>query len=351
MAYRLADLAALVGGRVEGDGERSIEAVRTLEAAGPRDLSFLTNPRYREAAAASAAAALLVAPGVVVPGKDLLVAEEPYLALARLLAALHPPAAPAPGMHPTAVVDREAEVDPAAHLGPYVVVGAGSRVAAGAVLAAHVVLGRGCLVGERAVLHPHVVLYDGTEVGAGTVVHAGVVLGSDGFGYATQAGVHHKIPQVGRVVVEGDVEIGANSAVDRATLGETRIGRGSKIDNLVQVGHNVQVGEGCILCGQAGIAGSARLGRGVVLAGQVGVANHLTLGDGVQVAAKSAVLTAAAPGARLGGIPAIELGAWRRQVVLLGRLEEMARRLRALERPGEAVQPPPDPGTRRRKGR
>jgi UDP-3-O-[3-hydroxymyristoyl] glucosamine N-acyltransferase len=188
------------------------------------------------------------------------------------------------------------------------------------------------VVGERAVLHPHVVLYEGTEVGAGSVVHAGVVLGSDGFGYATHGGVHHKIPQVGRVVVEEEVEIGANSAVDRATLGETRLGRGSKLDNLVQVGHNVQVGEASILCGQVGIAGSARLGKGVVLGGQAGVGNHLTVGDGTQVAAKSAVLADAAPGSRLGGIPAVELGAWRRQAVLLGKLEEMARRLRALER-------------------
>ncbi len=332
MPYRLADLAALVGGRVEGDGERPIDAVRTLEAAGPRDLSFLTNPRYRERAAASAAAALLVGPGVAVPGKELLVAADPYFALSRLLAALHPAAAVEPGVHPTAVVAVGAEVDATAHLGPYVVVGEGSRVGKGAVLHAHVVVGRDCSIGEQVVLHPHAVLYDRTEVGAGSIVHAGVVLGSDGFGYATHGGVHHKIPQVGRVVVEEEVEIGANSAVDRATLGETRVGRGSKLDNLVQVGHNVQVGEASILCGQVGIAGSARLGRGVVLGGQAGVANHLTVGDGTQVAAKSAVLADAAPGSRLGGIPAIDLGAWRRRTVLLGRLEEMARRLRALER-------------------
>jgi UDP-3-O-[3-hydroxymyristoyl] glucosamine N-acyltransferase len=157
-------------------------------------------------------------------------------------------------------------------------------------------------------------------------------LGSDGFGYATHGGVHHKIPQVGRVVVEEEVEIGANSAVDRATLGETRIGRGSKLDNLVQVGHNVQVGPASILCGQVGVAGSARLGKGVVLGGQVGVGNHLDLGDGVQVAGKSAVFSDAAPGSRLGGIPAIDLGKWRRQSALLARLGQMARRLRAIER-------------------
>lgn len=332
MPYRLAELAALVGGRVEGNGERPIDGVQTLEAAGPRDLSFLTNPRYREQAAASAAAALLVGPGVAVAGKDLLIADDPYYALARLLAELHPPAWPAPGVHPTAVVDPGAAIDASASIGPYVVLGEESRVGARAVLHAHVVVGRDCRIGPGAVLHPHVVLYDGTEVGEGAVIHAGVVLGSDGFGYATHGGVHHKIPQVGRVVIEEGVEIGANSAVDRATLGETRIGRGSKVDNLVQVGHNVQVGPASILCGQAGIAGSARLGAGVVLAGQVGVANHLELGEGTQVAAKSAVLADAPAGSRLAGIPAVELGSWRRRTVLLGKLEEMARRLRALER-------------------
>jgi UDP-3-O-[3-hydroxymyristoyl] glucosamine N-acyltransferase len=182
------------------------------------------------------------------------------------------------------------------------------------------------------VLHPHAVLYDRTEVGAGSVVHAGVVLGSDGFGYATHGGVHHKVPQIGRVVVEENVEIGANSTIDRATLGETRIGAGTKIDNLVQVGHNVQVGRHCILCGQAGIAGSARLGDYVVLAGQAGVAGHIDLGDGAQVAAKSAALGPVPARTQVAGIPAIDMRRWKRQAVMLTRLEEMSRRLRALER-------------------
>jgi UDP-3-O-[3-hydroxymyristoyl] glucosamine N-acyltransferase len=176
------------------------------------------------------------------------------------------------------------------------------------------------------------VLYDDTEIGPGSVVHAGAVLGADGFGYATQGGAHHKVPQVGRVVVEADVEIGANSTIDRATLGETRIGEGTKIDNLVQVGHNVRVGRHCILCGQAGIAGSTSLGDGVVLAGQAGVAGHIEVGDRVQVAAKSAALASVEPGMVVAGIPAVELRRWRRQVALLSRLEEMSRRLRALEK-------------------
>ncbi len=335
MGYRLADLAELVGGRVEGNPERAVEAVRSLESAGPRDLSFLKDPRYRGQAAASSAGALLVSPALAdaaALGRDLLIADDPSWALARLIAAFHPAESRAPGVHPTAILEPGCAVDPSAHVGPYAVIGAGSRIAAGAAVLAFVAIGRGCVVGEGVVLHPHAVLYDGTEVGAASIVHAGVVLGADGFGYATHGGAHHKVPQVGRVVLEEDVEVGANSTVDRATLGETRIGAGTKIDNLVQVGHNVEVGRHCILCGQAGIAGSARLGSYVVLAGQSGVAGHIELGDGVQVAAKSAALASVEPRTVVAGIPAIEMRKWRRQAVLLSRLDEMSRRVRALEK-------------------
>jgi UDP-3-O-[3-hydroxymyristoyl] glucosamine N-acyltransferase len=258
-------------------------------------------------------------------------------------------------VHGTAVVEEGAFVDPAAHVGPYAVLGAGSRIAAGAAVLAHVVVGRGCTVGEGTVVHPHAVLYDGTEVGPGCEIHAGAVLGADGFGYATVAGVHHKVPQVGRVVIEAGVEIGANTTIDRATLGETRIGAGSKIDNLVQVGHNVKVGPASVLCGQAGIAGSTHLGAGVVLAGQAGVGGHLHLGDRVQVAAKSAALSSVAAGTTVAGIPAVEMGRWRRQAVLLGKLEPMARKLAELGRRldqirtlgpgevGETSSPPEEP--------
>lgn len=340
MEHRLADLAELVGGRVEGDPDRAVEAVRTLEAAGPRDLSFLNHPRYREQALASQAGALLVGASLLSVntddlrggGRPLLVVDDPAYALALLLSRLHAPEAPEPGVHPTAVLEPGCEVDPTAHVGPYAVIGSGTRIGARAAIHAHVVIGKGCTVGEGSVLHPHAVLYDRTEVGPGVIVHAGAVLGADGFGYATHCGVHHKIPQVGRVVLEKDVEVGANSAIDRATLGETRIGEGTKVDNLVQVGHNVQTGRHCILCGQAGIAGSTQLGSYVVLAGQAGVSGHIKLGDGAQVAAKSAALTSVEPRTQVAGIPAVELRKWRRQSVLIARLEEMSRRLKVLER-------------------
>lgn len=334
MAFRLAELAELVGGRIEGDPDREVDAIRTLDAAGPRDLSFLTSPKYRERAAVSGAGALLVGKEISPAGlgRDLLVVDDPSFALSRLIAVFNPAEAREPGIHPTAIVEPGAEVDLSAHVGPYAVIGAGSRIGAGAAIHALAVVGRLCSVGERAVLYPHAVLYDGTEVGAGSIVHAGAVLGADGFGYATSRGVHHKVPQVGRVVVGDDVEIGANSTIDRAMLGETRVGSGTKIDNLVQVGHNVEVGRHCILCGQAGIAGSTRLGDYVVLAGQAGVAGHIHLGDGAQVAAKSAALTSVEPKMQVAGIPAIPLRKWRRQAVSLSRLETMNRRLKALEK-------------------
>ena len=330
-AFTLGRLAELVGGTVAGDPERRIAGIQTLEEAGEDDLSFLTHPAYRKRAAASRAGALLVGRHLEGVAKDQLVAADPPLALGPLLTAFHP-AAPVPaGVHPTAVLGAECVVHATAHLGAYVVLGDGTRVEAGAVLHPGVVVGRGCRVGEGAVLHPHAVLYDGTEVGARSIIHAGAVLGSDGFGYASGGGEHVKLPHVGRVVVEPDVEIGANTTVDRALLAETRIGEGTKIDNLVQVAHNVRVGRHCLLVSQVGIAGSTRLGDGVVLAGQAGVSGHLELGDGVRVAAASVVFKSLPAGGQYAGIPAIEAGRWRRQQALTGRLEEIRRRLRRLE--------------------
>jgi UDP-3-O-[3-hydroxymyristoyl] glucosamine N-acyltransferase len=352
VAYRLADLAEATGGRVEGDPEHLVEAIRALEAAGPHDLSFVTMARHRGRVLASRAGALLVGEDLAAelaaaPGqrRPLLVVEDTGFALARLLGVFQPEEARAPGAHATAIVEAGAAVDATAHLGPYVVIGAGSRVGAGAAVLAHAVVGRGCTLGERAVVHPHAVLYDRTEVGAGSIVHAGVVLGGDGFGYATtRDGVHHKVPQVGKVVLEEDVEVGPNTTIDRATLGETRVGAGTKIDNQVMLGHNVQIGRRSILCAQVGIAGSTSIGSGAVLGARVGAVDHIDIGDGVQAAAGTDLFHSLPPGAVVGGSPAHEIGRWRRQMVLVWKLEEMFRRLRALERrlhlrqrPGEAA--------------
>jgi UDP-3-O-[3-hydroxymyristoyl] glucosamine N-acyltransferase len=334
-AFRLGELAAAVGGEVVGDPGFEARGIRDLEHAGPGDLSFLLRAAYLDRLEGSRAGALLLSPELArgLGGeRPLLLAPDPGLALAHLLAIVHPEESPVPGVHPTAVVGEGCDVDPAAHLGPYVVVGDGSRVEAGASVRSHAVIGRRCRIGAGAVIHPHAVLYDRTEVGERAIVHAGVVLGADGFGYESRADGHHKVPQVGRTVVEEEVEIGALSAIDRATVEETRIGAGTKIDNLVQVGHNVTVGNRCILCGQAGIAGSARLGDGVVLAGQAGISGHLEVASGVRVAAKSAVLQEVGESRDVGGVPAIDLRRWKRQVAMLPRLGELARRLRALEK-------------------
>ncbi len=340
-SYRLQELADLVEGRVQGDVAREVTSVNTLATAGPHELSFLSDSRYRAQANASLAGAVMVSEAMVEAGlqltsadgsaKDLLVVDDPAMRMTTLVRMFFPPHGRDAGIDPTAVIEAGCDVHATAHIGPYVVIGAGSRIGAGAVVHASVVIGRGCRVGERCVLHPHVVLYDDTELGEGVEVHAGTTLGSDGFGYTTRGGVHHKVPQVGRVVVEPNVEIGANSVVDRATFGETRIGTGTKIDNLVQIGHNVQVGRSCILCGQAGVAGSSHLGDGVVLAGQVGVADHCKISAGTQVAAKSAVLQDIEGLKVVGGIPAGDLREWQRQQVGLRRLQDLGRRLRAME--------------------
>lgn len=332
MSWSLGELAGRLGAELVGDPELRVRGIRTLDAAGPGDLSFLTHPRYQEAALASAASALLVGRRLEGAAAAQLVVAQPSVALAELLEWMYPEPEMAAGIHPTAVIAADARVDPTAAIGPYAVIGAGATVGAGAVVHAHAVIGPRCEVGAGAVLHPHVVLYRRTRIGDRAVVHAGAVLGADGFGYVSQESGLRKIPQVGEVTLEADVEIGALSAVDRALLGTTSVGAGTKIDNLVQVGHNVRIGRGAIICGQAGIAGSAVLEDGVVLAGQAGVGGHLRVGKGARVASKSAVYEEVAPGATVAGIPAVPIGIWRRQQALLRRLAELFRRLRRVER-------------------
>lgn len=332
MIFTLGALAERVGGEVLGSPTRALDGVRTLAEAGATHLSFLTSAKYLEQARASSAGAILTGLDSRLQGRDLLRVREPQLALAQILRLFHPLPEVVPGIHPTAVIGEGAVVAPTASVGPYVVLGRGASVGERSVLHPHVVVGDGSVVGDRVVLHPHVVLYPGVTLADEVEIHAGAVLGSDGFGYASVGGRHHKVPQVGRVEIGREVEIGALTAIDRALLGATSIGAGTKIDNLVQVGHNVVVGEKSILCGQAGIAGSARLGDGVVLAGQAGVAGHLEVGSGSQVAAKSAALSATAPRSAVAGIPAVPIAAWRRQQAILRRLPEMWKRIRAVEK-------------------
>ena len=329
---RLGDLAERVGGRVVGDSDRRVHGVAPLESAGPEDLSLYTSPKYRAVAEASRAGAVLVGPGTVLPGRDLLEAEEPYVALAALLDLFHPAPPRRPGVHPDARIAESAHLGHEVEIGPYAVIGESVTVGDRATVGAGTVVGDDSRIGEETLLHPRVVLYPRTEVGARCIIHAGVVLGGDGFGFATTGGRHHKIPQVGRVVVEDDVEIGANSTVDRATMGETVIGAGSKIDDLVMVAHGVRVGPGCLMAAQSGIAGSTRLGAAVTFAGQSGAAGHLEIGERSVVAAKSAVLQDLPPRSFVSGIPAVDHRRWKKAQAVAARLPELRSELRKMEK-------------------
>ncbi len=333
MGHRLAELAELIDGRVEGNPDRVIENLTILDDAEETDLTFVTGA-YKRHAGESRAGAFLVDETMEGLDRDLLVSSRPRHALATLIDVFHPEPPETEGreVHPTAVIDPKATVDESATIGAYCVVGAGSVIEAGVRLYPHVIVGRDCRIGADSIFHPNVVLYDRTQVGARALFHAGVKIGADGYSFASDHTGHQKLRHIGRVVIGSDVEIGSNSTVDRALLSETRIGDGTKIDNLVQVGHNVRLGRACLLVAQVGLAGSTRLGSGVVIGGQSGTVGHLEIGDYAQVAAKSVVFKSVPSGAKMAGTPAIEIKSWRRLQALLGRLGDMSKRLRSLER-------------------
>ncbi|MBZ5588590.1 MAG: UDP-3-O-(3-hydroxymyristoyl)glucosamine N-acyltransferase [Acidobacteriia bacterium] len=330
-SFTLGELAAQIVATVVGNGSRRIEGIRTLEEAEERHLSFYHNRRYLQAARDSSAGALLVADASDFPGRDLLVCNDPYAALAKLLDLFHPSARPPAGIHPSAVVARSARIADSATIGPHATVGERAVVGAHAVIGPGSVLGDDVEVGDDSILHPNVVVETRCRVGVRCILHSGVVVGADGFGFATVAGWHHKVPQVGIVVIEDDVELGANVCVDRATLGETRVGRGTKVDNLVQIAHNVNVGERSLLVSQVGISGSTHLGHNVVMAGQSGAVGHLTIGDGAVVTAKTGVTEDVPPGAMVSGFPSRPHKEWLRAMANLFALEELRRRVKALE--------------------
>jgi UDP-3-O-[3-hydroxymyristoyl] glucosamine N-acyltransferase len=338
MPRSLGELARLVGGDLEGDPTLEIQGFASLESAGPGDLSFVAAGRHLDAARRSAASALIAPPGLDLGGRPAIRVAQPYAAIAAVLRLFFPEPTLAPGVHPTAHVADSARVAGSATVLDFAVVSERSVIDAGAVLHPHVFVGPDCHVGEDSVLHPHVVLRERVVLGRRVVVHPGSVLGADGFGYVFDGRAHRKIPQVGRVVVEDDVEIGANVTVDRATLGETVIGRGVKIDNLVQIGHNTVVGADSIIVAQAGIAGSCRIGRGAVLAGQAGIADHVTVGEGAQIGSQAGVHRDVPAGAGMIGTPAMPGDTGRRALVAISRLPDLLRDVRALGRRVDALE-------------
>lgn len=333
-ALTLGEVARLVGGRVEGDPGVQVRALAPVDAAEPQDTAFLAAKRYARHAAASRAGSFLVAEPLEpwVQDRPRVVVAEAHRALVMVLRRLHPEGARAGGdVHPTAVLGRGVRLGAGVRVGPYAVLEDGVEIAEGSTLGAHVVVGRGCVVGRDCTLHPSVVLYPGTRLGDRVIVHSGTVLGSDGFGYATFDGGHQRIPHRGGVVLGDDVEIGANSAVDRGSLGNTVLEEGVKVDNLVQIAHNVHVGAHSMLAGMVGVAGSARIGRGVLIGGQSGVMGHAEVGDGARIAAASAALKDVPPDATFSGVPARHHRAELRRQALLGRLPSLMARLEALE--------------------
>jgi len=330
--FTLGRIAEALGATLEGDPARVIRGVAPLDSAGPEHVSFLVNARYTRAAAQSAAGAVVVGRDVEGLSQALLRVESPQTALIALLRLFHPRPPAAAGIHATAVVAVTARVDPTAFVGACAVVEPGARVGARSRVGALCFVGEGAALGEDVVLHPRVVVNEGVVIGDRVIVHAGTVLGADGFGYTFDGMEHQKIPQVGGLRIGDDVEIGANSTIDRATLGETRIRRGTKIDNLVHVGHNCDVGEDVILVAQVGVSGSCTIGNRAVLAGQVGVADHVTIGAGAVLIAKSGVPSDVPAGEVWAGVPSRPVGETRRIWAAEALLPDLLRRFRALEK-------------------
>jgi UDP-3-O-[3-hydroxymyristoyl] glucosamine N-acyltransferase len=338
--FTLGELAEALHASLDGDPKRVVTGVAPLESAGPDHISFLTDLRYRDAARASRAGAFLAGADVLDLPAPTLRSAAPQQALIDLLMLFHPPSAALPGIHSTAVVASDARVDATATVGALCVVESAAVIGAQARLHPLVYVGAGVSIGEGCTIYPHVTLRDGVRVGRRVVIHPGAVLGADGFGFASDGRAHRKIPQVGGVLVEDDVEIGANATIDRATFGDTIVRRGTKIDNLVMVGHNVEIGEHSILVAQVGVSGSSRLGRGVVLAGQVGVADHVTLGDGVVAGAQAGIAFDVAAGEKVLGSPARPITRAKRIMLAEERLPEMLQRVKALERRLDRLETP-----------
>mgnify|MGYP005837624075 FL=1 len=332
MPFTAAEIARHLGGEVLGDPQLPLRGFAPADRAQPGDLTFAENENYFHRAEQSAASAIIIDGPFASAAKVLIRVPNARIAFAKVLPLFFPEPVLPPGIHPTAVVAASATIDPSAHVGPHCVIGEKAVIGPRCVLQGGDHVGANCRLGEEVVLFPNVALYAGTEIGNRVRIHAGTVIGSDGFGYVQDGGMHRKVPQIGNVIIRDDVEIGANVTIDRGALGPTTIGRGTKIDNLVQVGHNVTIGDHCLLVSQVGIAGSTRLGNYVILAGQVGLAGHLKIGNRVSVAAQSGVMTSIPDGEKWLGSPAAPDRQTKRQMIALQRLPELLRRVAEIEK-------------------
>ena len=338
---KISELASLTQARLEGGtADLELTGAAGLDEAKPGDVSFLSNPRYTPRINTTKASAIFLAEDARIDREiPILRARDPYLAYTRALRVFHPEPQVKPLLHPTAVIDPSAQVALTAAIGAHVVLGANVKIGDYVTIYPNVTIYADVEIGPNSIIHSGVSIRERTLVGARAIIYNNAVIGCDGFGYAKDEERHWlKIPQTGRVVLEDDVEIGAGTTIDRASVGESRIGRGTKVDNLVQIGHSCTIGEDSLLCSQVGLAGSSHIGNRVILAGQVGIAGHLTLEDDVVVTAKSATSHNIPAGKIISGIPAFDNKDWLRSTAAFRRLGEMQRNLRELERKVKELQ-------------
>ncbi|CAI3789384.1 UDP-3-O-acylglucosamine N-acyltransferase [Pseudomonas sp. MM227] len=336
---KLGQLAEFLGATVSGDPEKIITGLATLQEAGPAQLSFLANPQYRKFLPDShAGAVLLKAADAEGFQGDALIVPDPYLAYARISHLFDPKPRASAGVHPTAVIADDAQVDAAASVGPFAVIESGARIAAGVTVGAHCFIGARCEIGEGGWLAPRVTLYHDVRIGKRVVIQSGAVLGGEGFGFANEKGVWQKIAQIGGVSIGDDCEIGVNTAVDRGALADTLIGNGVKLDNQIQIAHNVQIGDNTAMAACVGISGSSKIGKNCMLAGGVGLVGHIEICDGVFITGMTMVThSITEPGAYSSGTAMQPAAEWRKSAARLRQLDDMARRLKQVEKRVEAV--------------
>lgn len=327
----LRELAARLNCKLEGPDDLEITGVAGIDEASPSEVTFLANPKYHPKLKTTRAAAIIVGPEVAAPGRPLLRSENPYLTFAKASELFNPPLRPPAGIHPTAVVAPDVRIGRRPSIGPYVVIEEGVEIGDDCVLKSHVVIYRGAKIGHRFFAHSHALVREKVRIGDDVILQNGAVIGGDGFGFAKQAdGSYYKIVQAGTAVVEDGVEVQALSCIDRAAVGETRLRRGVKVDNLVQVGHGCDIGEDTLLCAQVGLAGTCKVGRKVVLTGQVGAAGHLTIGDNVVVTPQSGIPSDVPPNSIVSGAPAIDHQLWLKCCAIYSKLPEMYAAFRKL---------------------
>lgn len=337
-SFTASQVAEAIGGTVVGDGNINLTGFAAAAGARAGDLTFAETEEWFERAEKSAASAILVDGVGKNSTKTLIRVPQARIGFAKALALFFPEPQFAPGIHPTAVVSDTAQIDPTAHIGPQCVIGDRAKIGAKAVVEGLAHIGNDVSIGAETRVFPNVTIYPRTQIGARVRIHAAAVIGSDGFGYVFDSGAHRKIPQIGNVVIKDDAEIGAGVTIDRGALGATEIGKGAKIDNLVQIAHNVVIGDHCIVVSQAGIAGSSKIGAYTVIAGQVGIAGHLNIGSKVTVAAQSGVMHDIPDGEKWFGYPAQPDREMKRQLVAMRQLPDLIRRIAQLEKQLEAAQ-------------